>query len=260
MAAVSPAPPSQLDVVFDGTWVIAPKVDAAGTIVGVNVYSPACGHPHAAVFTSALSVSKAGWPVASSFYMLDNHSHSLCIQRVSGSPAGMKIGKIDQAVNHCLTPSRAIGSNWDLMISIDTGPDAWASSDTVSPQVPGPSGAMIPCFSGHDAPAAQVSSLQTLSFHGVTGVQLCGAPTNLQKLIPSPWTGSGSIIFEGEIPYIPTLQHERAAIAAMAALAGLDIALERPLPSSLSTKAAAGPLHPMMHTGGNCGHGVIVLS
>ncbi len=264
--AGSSAPPSQplasqLDVVFDGAWVIVPSVDGSGAIVGVNVYSPACGHPHGAVFSAQLGpIPIANWPAANAFYMLDSHSHSLTIQRGSGSPAGMKIGAIDRTVNHCVTPHRPLGGNWDLMISINAGPDAWVSAGTITPQVPDSAGAMAPCFSGIDSPTGKVSTLQTLSYRGVTAVELCGAPAAVKKLLPAPWSGAGSLIFEGEIPYIPTLQHEREAIAAMAMLAGLDLALERPLPSSLSVKAAAGPLHPMLRTGGNCGHSLIVLS
>ncbi len=56
MVAGNPAATvSQLDVVFDGTWVIVPGVDANGRIVGVDVYSPACGHPHGANFTNQIN-------------------------------------------------------------------------------------------------------------------------------------------------------------------------------------------------------------
>ena len=41
------------------------------------------------------------------------------------------------------------------------------------------------------------------------------------------WDGNGSLIFEDEIQYSPTLQHERAAILAMANLAGLDLGVAR---------------------------------
>jgi hypothetical protein len=89
-------------------------------------------------------------------------------------------------------------------------------------------------------------------------VEFCGAPANVQGLLPAPWSGNGSLIFEDEIQYIPTLQHERAAILAMANLSGLDLALDYPLPR----KTAATPSNPMrlgMHGGGYCGHALIVL-
>ncbi len=256
-ASNSPASVSQLDVVFDGTWVVVPSMDAAGHIVGVDVYSPACGHPHGATFSNQLNPNP--WPDPPAFYMLDDHSHVLFIERNSGSPAGMNISGIDQTINHCVTKARPIGSNWDLMISIPAGPDAWASADTVTPQTTDSSGRTVPCFSGKDIPTAKVSSLQTLSFKGVKSVELCGAPAKVQGLLPAPWSGVGSLIFEGEIPYVPTLQHERAAIAAMANLAGLDLALDYPLPSSSSAQPPAPVLQPMMRTGGNCGHALILM-
>ena len=252
----SPAGASQLDVVFDGTWVIVPAVDANGHITGVEVYSPACGHPQGVTFTNVLNPNP--WPDSSGFYMLDPHGHTLDIQRGPGPQAGMNIGAINTAVNHCLAHARPIGSNWDLMVSISAGPDAWTSSGTIDPEVAGPAGTIVHCFSGQDAPTGSVSSTQRLSFRGVSGVQLCGAPANVQGLLPVPWDGNGSLIFEDEIQYIPTLQHERAAILAMANLAGLDLALDYPLPR----KNAAGPstsLRPMMHGGGYCGHAVIVF-
>lgn len=253
----SAATGSQLDVVFDGTWVIVPSVDAAGRIGGVDVYSPACGHPHGATFTSQLNPNP--WPATPAFYMLDDHSHMLVIHRTAGSHFGMSIAGLDKTINHCVAKGRPIGNNWDLMISITTGPDAWASADTVVPQATDSSGKTVQCFSGKDVPSGKVSSLQTLSFQGLTGVELRGAPAKVQGLLPSPWNGAGSLIFEGEIPYVPTLQHERAAIAAMAGLAGLDLALDYPLPTSLSAQPSPAALRPMTKTGGNCGHALILM-
>ncbi|MFZ0743280.1 MAG: hypothetical protein WAM85_02690 [Terracidiphilus sp.] len=256
-ASSSVAPSSQLDVVFDGTWVIAPSVDATGNIVAVNVYSPACGHPHGATFRNQLNPNP--WPTPPDFYMLDEHGHVLIIQRGSAPHSGMSITGIQQGINHCVTSARHMGNNWDLMISIPAGPDAWVSGDTVVPESTDPTGRTVPCFSGKDAPLGKVSSLQTLSFKGVTEVELCGAPARVQGLFLSPWSGNGTLIFEGEIPYVPTLQHERSAISAMANLAGLDLALDYPLPSSMSQQPAPPVLQPMLRTGGYCGHGLILM-
>ena len=257
-ATTNPPGRSQLNVVFDGTWVMVPAVDAARRIVGVDVYSPACGHPQGVLFTKGLDPSPS--PGTAAFYMLDNHSHRLAIQRASGSRAGMAVSGIDTAVNHCLTTARPLGSNWDLLISIAAGPDAWTSGNGIAPTVTDSYGRNVPCFSGRDAPTGWVSSVQTLSFYGVAGVELCGAPGNVQALLPAPWSGDGSLVFEDEVPYVPTLQHERTAIAAMAALAGLDLALDTPLPRKPPVAPpSGGPLHPMTHTGGYCGHALIVL-
>lgn len=258
-AGSSPAEASsQLDVVIDGTWVIVPSVNAAGNIVGVEVYSPACGHPHGALFVNQINPNP--WPSAQAFYMLDDHSLYLSVHRSSGSPAGMPVSGIDKSVNQCLPQKRPLGSGWDLMLAIGAGPDAWSSADTVLPQTIDPtSGKTVPCFSGKDAPPGKVSSLQTLSYKGVTGIDFCGAPAALQALLPSPWSGSGSIILEGEVPYQPTIQHQRLAFYAMAGLAGLDLALNYPLPAPPPPPPPPGTMHPMIRTGEPCGYSLIVL-
>ncbi|MGA8668642.1 MAG: hypothetical protein WB679_02130 [Terracidiphilus sp.] len=257
-ATSSPAASSQLDVVFDGTWVLVPSMDSTGVIIGVDVYSPECGHPHGAYFANQINPNP--WPLPAVFYMLDNHSHVVAIQRASGSKAGMTVAGIDQTINHCVTKSRTIDGSWDLMISIPCAPDAWASSDTVTPMATDSLGNTVPCFVGKDAPTGKVSSLQTLSFNNVQEVQLCGAPATVQGLLPSPWSGSGTLIFEGEVPYLPTLQHERGAVFALANLAGLDLALNYSLPPKTPVQlAASGPLRPMLHTGPNCTSSLIVL-
>jgi hypothetical protein len=258
MAATStPATPSQLDVVFDGTWILVPSADAAGKLTGVHVYSPSCGHPLGVYFTNQLNPNP--WPTSAFFYMLDPHSYSLNIQRGSGPATGMAASGIDSTLNHCVDQPRPIASNWDLLISITVGPDSWTSSDTILPQTTDAHGNTVPCFSGKDAPPGKVSSLQTLSFSGVTSLALLGAPSNVQGLFPAPWSGNGTLIFEGEVPYIPTLQHERGAIFAMANLAGLDLALDYPLPKKSSgTVAPPGPIKPTTHTTEYCGHSIIV--
>jgi hypothetical protein len=256
-AANSPTASAQLDIVFDGTWVIVPSVDANRNIVGVDIYSPSCGHPHGVTFTAQLGpISVADWPQQGAFYMLDDHSHTIGIQRASGLQKGMPISGIDQSINHCLPKARPMGGNWDLMISIDAGPDKWVSSDTVSPQTTDATGNAVKCFSGSDAPTGNISSLQTLSYLGVTGIALCGVPASVLALLPPPGT-SGSLIFEGEVPYISTLRHERAAYDALAALAGLDLALDFPLPNRIPP---AGSNLPKLHTVATCTSSLIILS
>jgi hypothetical protein len=244
-------------VVFDGTWIIVPGLDSSQNIIGVEVYSPACGHPHAALFVPQLGpFGPANWPQASSFYMVDSHGLSLAIER--GQAAGMPVSGINQSANHCISNKRPLGGNWDLVLSISTGPDTWVSSGTMDPVTKDPSGQTVPCFSGKDVPTAKVSSIQTLSFKNVSTVTLCGAPSKIQSLIPSPFNLNGSLLFEGEVPYIPTLQHERSTIVAMATLAGLDLSLEHPLPSSGSA-APNSILRPRIAGQANCGHAIILV-
>jgi hypothetical protein len=255
-ATSAPTAASQLDVVFDGTWIFLPRADASGNIISVDIYSPSCGHPHAALFLPQLGpFTPQNFPPLSSFYMIDSHGLNLFIERPSG---GMPSSGIDRTVNHSIAKPRPLGGNWDVVISINVGPDAWVSSGTQLPVATDPSsGKTVPCFSGVDVPAGQISTIQTLSFIGVTSATLCGAPSSVQSLIPSPYTGSGSLLFEGEVPYIPSLQHERAAVSAMATLAGLDLALQFPLPSSGSS--AINPIFkPRVASTASCGHGIVV--
>ncbi|MGA7107553.1 MAG: hypothetical protein WBV28_15700 [Terracidiphilus sp.] len=257
-ATSTPAAATQLDVVFDGTWLFVPSTDSTGKITNVDIYSPACGHPLGVYFTNQLNPNP--WPVQSAFYQLDSHSYTLNIQRGTRPAAGMPLSGISTAVNHCVAQPRPIASNWDMLASISVGPDAWVSADTFAPQTTDSHGNAVSCFNGKDAPAGQVSSLQTLSFTGVTAVSLLGAPGNVQGLLPAPWNGQGTLIFEDEIPYVPTLQHERTAIFALANLAGLDLALDYPLPKRMPVAPApGGPPRPQLHTGGGCGAGIIMM-
>ena len=254
-ATSTPATASQLNVVFEGTWIFLLKADASQNLTGVDVYSPSCGHPHAALFLSQLGpFGPQNFPPLSSFYMLDSHGLTLAIERPAG---GMPSSGIDRTANHCIAKPRPFAGNWDLVISIDKGPDSWVSSGTQLPVATDPSsGKTVPCFSGVDAPAGKISTIQTLGFTGVTSVTLCGAPVGVQGLIPVPYQGSGSLLFEGEVPYIPSLQHERAAITAMATLAGLDLALQFPLPSSGSAETNS-VLMPRTQGQASCGHGLL---
>jgi hypothetical protein len=254
----SAASASQLNVVFDGTWIIVPGVDSNGNITGVDIYSPSCGHPQGVNFTTGPTPDP--WPQQAAFYQLDNHGHTLRIQRSNGSKAGMPVTGISTKLNHCVEISRPIGGNWDLMVSIPIGPDTWTSSDTVDPHTTDSFGNKVPCFVGDDAPKAKVSSLQTLTFEGVKSVALHGAPATVQALLPSPWSGDGTLIFEDEIPYIPTQQHERAAIAAMANLAGLDLTMNYPLPPRPTAATKKSRLKVTVHTTEFCGHSVIAIS
>ena len=236
---------------------MVPSVDADGHILGVDVYSPSCGHPQGVTYYGGLNPNP--WPAAQAFYMLDSHSHTLSIQRPSNAQAGMPISGIDTGANHCLKNRRRLGGNWDLLISLPLGPDAWVSSGTLPPTTTDSSGTIIRCLSGTDAPTGNVSSTQTLSYRGVTAADLCGAPANVRALLPMPWSGQGTLIFQNEIAYVPTLQHERAAIQSMATLAGLDLALDFPLLQKTPVKPPSGAPHPMNHTGGFCGYALIVL-
>ncbi len=245
---------SRLKIIFDGTWFFVPTSDTAGRITSVRVYSPTCGHPHGVAYVSGPTPDP--WPEPPSFYQLDPHSYALNISRRGKRQAGISIKKIDAVINHCVS-LRPTGDNWDLLVTIPIGPDSWISSDTVPSKTTDPHGYTVPCFVGTDAPTGKVSSLQTLTFGDVASVEIMGASGAVKALLPAPWSGQGSIIFENEIPYIPSLQHERTAIFALADLAGLDLAMNYPLPDPPVPSRKSG--WQGMRTGGPCGHAVIAI-
>jgi hypothetical protein len=258
MAAKGRSAGAQLNVVFDGTWVLAPMTDKSGRIVAVDVYAPACGHPQGATYQACLEPDP--WPVSAAFYQLDPHGLTLRIERGNKIRAGMFLRGISGELNHIIPVPRPLRANWDLLVSIAIGPDAWISTGTITPVIIDADGRPVPCFAGKDAPTGKISSTQTLSFRGVTLAQLLGAPAALQDQLPMHWRQSGSLIFEDEIPYIPTLGHERAATLAIANLAGLDLSLNHPLPKNLSTTPSQPSSRSLRdHTGGYCGHAVILL-
>lgn len=243
---------TQLDVVFDGTWVMLPRIDENRAVIAVDVYSPACGHPLGVTFTTAFNPEP--WPDSTMFFMLDSHGHTLTLQR-SVRENGISVDDISKPANHCIAGPRPLGSNWDLHVSIPFAPDAWVSDDTRAPMAYDSFGNYVSCLQGGDAPTGQISSRQTLTFSAVTGLELCGAPSEVNGQFVNNWQG-GTLIFENEIPYKPTLRHERDAIFAMASLAGLDLALDYPL-----SKVAPPPgtPQPRTHTGPFCGYSLIVM-
>lgn len=253
-AGKSAASASRLNIIFDGTWFFVPTIDTAGRITSVRVYSPTCGHPHGVTYASGPTPQP--WPEPPSFYQLDPHSYAFNVRRSSNRQPGISIKKIDAVINHCVS-LRPTGENWDLLVTIPIGPDAWVSGDTVTPKAMDSYGNTVPCFVGTDAPTGKVSSLQTLTFDDVASVEIMGASTSVRALLPAPWNGPGSIIFENEIPYSPSLQHERTAIFALADLAGIDLAMNYPLPKPTGPPRKSRLKR--LHTGGVCGHALIAI-
>src|ERR1700753_205453 len=111
----SPAAASQLNVVFDGTWIFFPSTDESGNIVGIDVYSPHCGPPPAALFLPQLGpFGPDNWPPLDTFYLIDNHGLTLFIE---GPGTGMPASGIDTTINHCIPKKRPLAGNWDVIVS-----------------------------------------------------------------------------------------------------------------------------------------------
>ena len=95
-----------------------------------------------------------------------------------------------------------------------------------------------------------MSSLHRLRYEGVNAADIRGAADEPRAYLRSNIEKGGTLIVIGEIPYQSTLLHERAAIDALAKLAGLDLHLLETAPSPFQTR--------LMHHVVSCGLSVIL--
>jgi hypothetical protein len=236
-APASPAAiPFDLHIHFQGAFVFSVKTegnssDPAAKLAGIEVYVPACGHTHAATINTGGT------------YMLENYWH--CIDPVysaTPAPEAMTLGQLHQKIgaNTPWTPgNRPIAGGWEVAFALPKPPNDW-QCDLL---VPGAAS----CFSGNDAGIIPASAaieqiliykqvLPTSKFHGAC------FPVNLIAT-------EGRVVdlyLTSESPYIPTRQHERRAVDAVAKLLGLDLMLETPLGPA---NVPSGAVHPMTKTG-----------
>lgn len=232
----------QLDIVFDGPLLFVPTV-SDGNVTGLEVYSPCNGHPIGAVFVPGVWYSdeelsggrSERWPEPESFSLLDPHSYSIDLTQQypkKGNPAGFPAKSIPEA-NHKVRPGRRLSGDWNVAIAVRGEVSAWTSPCVI----PVPEG----MFSGSDAPTAGTIALtHKLTYSGVTAAEFCGAPTEAKEYLAANCTTGGTLIILGELPYHPTLLHERQAIDAIAKLAGLDLRL-------MLTAPTPGPSRVMSH-------------
>jgi hypothetical protein len=242
----------QLDILFSGPLLFVPAVDR-GAVTGVEVFSPLNGHPIGAVFVPGVWFSDAElsdpecerWPPPSSFTLLDPHSYAIEVTQ----RAGKKIRSFPAAdipeSNHKVGSGRRISGDWEIAIAVRGQLSGW-SSHRVLPVTDG-------FFHGADVPsAAATASLQKLTYARVTAADLCGASQQSREYLRTNISKGGSLIVIGEIPYQPSLLHERMAIDSLAKLAGLDLHLAKTAPFPSRTRL-------MDHIPPNCGHSIVVV-
>jgi hypothetical protein len=231
----SPAATSfDFHVHFQGAFVFSIKTEANSSdpgakLSGVDAYAPVCGHTNAATINTG------------STYMLESYWH--CIDPVydpAYTPSPITLGqlKTNIGVNTPVTPgNRPIGGGWDIAFSLPIPPEDW-QCDLL---VPGAAS----CFSGQDAGLVPglVALEQILIYKQVSSALFHGA---CFKADFTPVNGVVDLYLSSEVPYIPTTQHERRAVDAMAALVGLDLILQSPLgPANVSS----GAFQPRTKTG-----------
>ncbi|MFT4113226.1 hypothetical protein [Silvibacterium sp.] len=239
--ASTPSTPFELHLHFEGAFIFSVKTesnssDAGAKITGVDVYAPVCGHTNAATINSG------------STYMLESYWHCIDPQYASGyTPAPLTLGDLKTSISAntpWLSANRPIMGGWDIAFTLPAPPEEWVCDQFVANA--------SASFTGQDVGLipASVALDQVLIYKQVTGAKFHGACFNPAF---TPVDGVVSLYLTSEVPYIPTLQHERRAADAMARLVGLDWVLQTPLGAAGSSNGRFQP----KTKDGNCLMGVI---
>ncbi len=250
-AAPKPGP-AKVDVVFQGPMLFVPE-QQDGIVTGLEVFSPRNAHPVGALFLPGVWFTAAElenppsgrWPEVESFSLLDPHSYALHLTQAPAGKKGPDPFAIHQipAHNHKVRPGRRLSGEWDVAIAVHGRVSGWGSHRLIQ--------ITDGLLKGSDAPmVAQAASLHRLTFEGVTGAEFSGVGTTAKEYLRANVHQGGTLIVTGEIPYQPTLQHERQAIDALARLAGLDLMW-------MATEATPHVSRVMHHTT-FCGFSIIV--
>src|SRR5271168_1707647 len=216
--AASTVSAARLDVVFYSPLLFIPTVEQ-GNVTSIEVLAPKNGHPIGAVFLPATFFSDAdlnqpdreSWMESSSYSLLDPHSYALEITQ-TGTHLPFPAAAIPDA-NHKVRPGRRLSGDWDAAFTLYGHLSRWDSLRQ-SPVKEGH-------YHGSDAPKGEfISSLHRLTYSNVTTAEFCGAHIEQKEYLSANINKGGTLIIVGEIPYQPSLLHERQAIDSIARLAG----------------------------------------
>jgi hypothetical protein len=226
----------QLDVIFAGPLLFVPEV-TDGNIGGVEVFAPSNGHHIGAVFLPGVIFTDAElddpkckrWPEPESFSLLDPHSYVVELTQAAETPqAPFPVASIPDT-NHKIKPGRKLSGDWDIAIAVKGQISGWSTHRLAQVRKG--------LFYGADAPTGKTTaSLQRLTYSGVTSADLLGASSEPRAYLRENVAKGGTLIVIGEIPYQPTLLHERQAINAIAKLAGLEFHLAETRPKPYQTR------------------------
>lgn len=242
---------ARMEIIFSGPLLFVPAVEK-GLITGVEVFAPKNDHPMGSVFLPGTWFSLPEledpecerWPERSGFSLLDPHSYSIELTQIpANNTPPLRVSQIP-STNHKVKPGRRLSSAWSLAFAVRGKLSKW-SSHRLNKVMPG-------MFVGADAPQSEfTAALHKLTYESVTGAEFYGAGTNQRAYLRDHAAEGGSLIVLGEVPYQPTLAHERKAIDAIANLAGLDLCL-----ADTTTHTVKAQL--MLHTI-DCGHSIILV-
>jgi hypothetical protein len=227
---------TRLDVVFAGPLLFVPEV-TGGNIAAVEVFAPCNGHHIGAVFLPGVIFTDAElddpkgkrWPEPESFSLLDPHSYRIELTQQAETPQRpFPVASIPDT-NHKIKPGRKLTGDWDIAIAVEGQISNW-TTHRLSQVKEG-------LFHGADAPTGKTTaSLQRLTYAEVTAAEFLGAPSEPRTYLRENAAKGGTLIVIGEIPYQPTLLHERRAIDAIAKLAGLEFHLASTAPKPYATR------------------------
>lgn len=239
--ASAPVTPFELHLHFEGAFIFSIKTennssDPNAKVTAVEVYAPKCGHSNAATINSG------------STYMLESYWH--CIDPVypkAYTPTPITLGEVKTNISAhtpMVSANRPIMGGWDIAFTLPVPPEDWACDQLVANAKAS--------FSGQDADTIpdSVALEQVLIYKNVTGANFHGFCFPAAFL---PVDGVASLYLTSEVPYIPTLRHERQAADAMASLVGQDWVLQTPLGAATEV---SGRFHVRQKTG-NCLMGVV---
>jgi len=219
----------QVDIVLGGPLLIVPQV-VNGKITGVEVFSPANGHPMGATFVPEIWFSDAElegpdserWPDAESLSLLDPHSYAIELSQ-SKKAAAFGTASIPET-NHKVKPGRRVSSHWEVAIAIYGQLSGWTSHRLMEVKEG--------LFHGSDSPTAtRIAGMHRLTYDNVTGGAFYGAAREPKEYLSANIARGGTLIITGEVPYSPSLMHERQAISSLAKLAGLNLHLATTIPT-----------------------------
>jgi hypothetical protein len=241
---------ARLDIVFGGPLLFVPVV-GDGNVTNIEIYSPRNGHPIGATFLPDMWFSDTElndpecerWPDPRGFSLLDPHSYAIDLtQRVSEKQRPFPISNIPET-NHRVRPGRRLSGEWEVAITLSGRLSGWDSHRL--------SRVTDDLYMGGDAPTTgTIAAMHRLTYAAVITAEFCGAPKEHKEYLKANIPKGGSLIIIGEVPYQPTLLHERRAIDALARLAGLDLHLAATDPQPHKSR--------LMNHIADCGHSIIV--
>jgi hypothetical protein len=242
---------SQLDIVFSGPLLIVPETDA-GIVTRVEVFGPKNGHPMGAVFVPGVWFTDEelnapdceNWPPNSSFSLLDPHSYTIEMQQAKSKKHTPFPASRIAAANHKVRPGRRMSADWDVALLVSGQLSNWSSHRLVAIREG--------MYGGSDAPTVDsVAVVHRFTYYAVTKADFQGASREAKAYLEANIAQGGTIIIQGEVPYQPSLLHERTALSSLAKLAGLDLHLLQSAPQPTNAQL-------MLHTGPICTISVVV--